>query len=93
MCEPEQHVVFCARCGTQVIIGHLKDPVEPIIVESVCSLETSTLEALICPNCGHVELQATHPEDLARHDISEDEPDAGATDLEEWLRSAGKAHA
>lgn len=83
----------CPRCGTHMINGHLKDPVNAIIVESLCSLETSTLEALICPACGHIELQATHPEDLARHDISDEGPDAHSEDWKDWKRSAGEGGA
>jgi ribosomal protein S27AE len=93
VCESEKSVITCPRCGTPTIRGHLKDPVNAIIVESLCSLKSSNLEARICPACGHVELQATHPEDLARHDISDEEPDSRSEDWKDWRRAARRAHA
>lgn len=63
----------CPHCGTEMIQGYLEGPMDTIHIESLQSLKGSPLQALICPACGHVELQATYPEDLARHDISDEE--------------------
>jgi hypothetical protein len=75
MSEHIQVATQCPRCGSQMIQGSLKGPVETIHIESVQSLEDSPLQALICCACGHVELQATCPDRLAHHDISDEELD------------------
>ncbi|MBN1815278.1 MAG: hypothetical protein JXA14_25825 [Anaerolineae bacterium] len=56
-----------------MIAGHLKHPANTIFIESMCSSESSALEAWICPERGHVELQATHPKDLAHQDIPDED--------------------
>jgi hypothetical protein len=66
----------CARCGTEMIGGYLKVPVDTVFINSWQSCKSSNLQAQICPVCGHVELQATCPQDLARHDISDEELEA-----------------
>lgn len=43
---------------------------EPIYISTLQSLESSSLEVLICLDCGHVELWALELEKLARQDIS-----------------------
>lgn len=73
MSKQAQDPVECPKCGAPMLYGRLKGPVETIHVESLCSLEDSTLEALICPACGHVELHAAHPEQLCHKDISDEE--------------------
>lgn len=65
----------CPRCGSQMVPGCLQAAVEIVHVGSLQSLEDSPLEALICLACGHVELQATCPENLVRQDISEEKLD------------------
>ncbi len=67
--------MLCPRCGSSMIRGMLRGPVETIHVESLQSLEDSSLQAMICPDCGCVELQAANPEKLARHDLSDEEID------------------
>ena len=67
--------ILCPRCGSAMIRGMLRGPVEPIHVESLISLEDSSLHALICPDCGCVELQAANPKRLARHDLPDEELD------------------
>jgi len=66
----------CPRCGAKMIQGCLRGGGDVVYIKSLQSLEASSLQALICPACGHVELQAAHPEHLARHDISDEELDA-----------------
>ncbi len=66
----------CPHCRTEMIQGYLEGPVDTIHIASLQSLKDSPLQVLICPACGHVELQATYPEDLARHDLSDKELDA-----------------
>lgn len=73
MSKQEQDPVECPKCGTPMLYGRLKGPVETIHVESLRSLEDCVLEALICPACGHVELHAAQPERLDHKDISDDE--------------------
>jgi hypothetical protein len=84
MSEPKQSVISCPHCKIPMISGHLKDPANVIYIESLCSLERSSLDAWICPTCGHVELQAAHPEDLARHDISDEEVGIDQKDWQDW---------
>jgi predicted RNA-binding Zn-ribbon protein involved in translation (DUF1610 family) len=71
MSESEESAALCPRCGTLMITGHLRAPANVIFVESLFSTRDSSLTAWICPACGHVELEATHPERLARHDIAD----------------------
>jgi hypothetical protein len=87
MSEPEKPVIPCLHCGTLMILGHLKDPANVIHVESLCSRETSSLEAWICPACGHVELHATRPEGLARHDLSDRELGVDEDEWQDWEES------
>ena len=68
--------VVCPHCSTEMIQGRLRCAKEVIYITSPQSLRGSTLQALICPACRHVELRAVHPEDLTRHDFSEEELDA-----------------
>ena len=84
MSELEQSVISCPRCGTPLIIGHLKDQGKVVVVESLRSLESSPLDAWICPACGHVELQATHPECLAYNDIPDKDLGAGRDEWKDW---------
>ena len=65
----------CPRCGTEMIRGCLRDSLDVVYIEAWQSPKGSSLQALICPDCGHVELQATHPEYLARCDVSQEELD------------------
>jgi predicted RNA-binding Zn-ribbon protein involved in translation (DUF1610 family) len=82
--ESEESTIPCPRCGSPMIPGHLKDPVNVVTIESLCSLETSSLEAWICPECGHVELQATDPQDLAHRDISAEDLRGKRDEWDEW---------
>ena len=68
--------VLCSCCGTELIQGCLRVPMDRVYVESPQSCESSLLQALVCPVCGHVELQAIQPENLVDHDISDEEIDA-----------------
>ena len=65
----------CPHCGTKMILGYLGVPEKRVNVHSEQSLKSSPLQAVICPDCGHVELQAISPEDLARHDYPDEEVD------------------
>jgi hypothetical protein len=65
----------CPHCGTLMVQGTLRGLGETIHVETLQSLEDSPLRALICLACGHVELQAIRPENLTRHDITDEELD------------------
>jgi hypothetical protein len=85
MSKPEQSVMCCPRCAVPMIAGHLKDPGNVIHVESLSSMECSSLSAWICPACGRVELQATHPEKLTRHDLSDEDLNAGRDEWEKDL--------
>jgi hypothetical protein len=67
-----------------MIRGHLKDPVDVVTVESLRSLETSSLKAWICPECGHVELQATDAEELAQRDIPAEDMKGEQDNWDEW---------
>jgi predicted RNA-binding Zn-ribbon protein involved in translation (DUF1610 family) len=84
VCESEESTISCPRCGSPMIPGHLMDPVNVITIESLRSLETSSLEAWICPECGHVELQATDPEALTHRDIPPEELRGKRGEWEEW---------
>lgn len=64
---------LCPRCGEKMISGYLKAGIDSIYVKSFQSKLESTLEALICPACGVVELQAGSPKNLSYHDISDTE--------------------
>jgi ribosomal protein S27AE len=64
---------LCPRCGTEMIPGRLKVPMNQVYVVSYESMDNCSLEALICPECGHVELQAIHPEKLSCHDNADPE--------------------
>ncbi len=68
--------ISCPHCHTGMIQGRLRCAKQAIYITSPQSLRGSTLQALICPVCWHVELRADHPEDLTRHDFSEEELDA-----------------
>jgi predicted RNA-binding Zn-ribbon protein involved in translation (DUF1610 family) len=83
MYEPEQPVNPCPRCGTAMLIGRLQDPVNVIYIESLCSLKSSSLHAWVCPACGHVDLQAVDPQNLACHDISDENLGIGQEDWSE----------
>jgi hypothetical protein len=67
-----------------MIAGQLRESAKAIHIESLCSMESSSLDAWICPACGYVELYATHPEDLARHDISDEDLDSARKDWKDW---------
>lgn len=69
----EENSQPCPECGTRLIDGYLTGPVEFIHVASMQSLEPSSLQALVCPRCGHIELRAEEPHKLTDEDISEDE--------------------
>jgi len=84
MSESRESGMSCPRCGTTMIAGHLKDPADVILIESLHSLESSSLQAWICPECGHVELEAADPEDLARHDISAEDLGINQEDRKDW---------
>jgi hypothetical protein len=84
MSEPEQFAISCPRCGIPMIAGQLRDPANVIHIESLCSLEGSSLDAWVCPACGHVELHASHPEDLAHHDIWDQDLGIEEKDWEDW---------
>jgi predicted RNA-binding Zn-ribbon protein involved in translation (DUF1610 family) len=84
MYEPEQSVTPCPQCGTAMLIGHLQDPVNVIHIESLHSLQASSLYAWVCPACGHVDLQAVDPQSLARRDLSDQ--DLG---IDDWDKEAG----
>jgi hypothetical protein len=73
MSEPEPSVIPCPRCNIPMLTGHLKEAVNVVHIESVHSLRHCSLRAWICPACGHVELQAIHPQDLARNDLSDED--------------------
>ena len=76
MPESAEIPVLCSCCETEMIQGCLKVPIDRVYIESSQSREGSLLHALVCPVCGHVELQAIHPENLIDHDISDEELDA-----------------
>lgn len=63
----------CPNCEITMLKGSLTGPVDRIHVESLQSYEGSDLEAYICPECGHIELEARSPEKLAHEDFTEDE--------------------
>jgi len=56
-----------------MILGYLKVGVDSICVESYQSKLESSLEALICPACGFIELWAGSPKNLSHHNISDTE--------------------
>ena len=58
-----------------MIKGSLKEAGENVYISSPQSFDPSVLRAMICPECGHVELIATEPEKLAQKDISDEEFD------------------
>jgi ribosomal protein L32 len=64
----------CPRCGTETIPGYLRVPGDTVYIQSERSRRFSALQAVICPGCGHVELRATCPEDLSRHERPDEEP-------------------
>jgi hypothetical protein len=82
MSEPEPSVILCLRCKTPMLAGHLKEATKIIHIQSLHSLEHCSLHAWICPACGHVELQAIHPEDLAHNDVSDEDLGIGQGDWE-----------
>ncbi len=67
---------LCPHCKTEMVRGNLRSAADVIYVTSFQSLKSCSLRALICPACGYVELQATDPEKLTRHDFSNEELDA-----------------
>ena len=73
--EEKRDPSTCPICGTQLIVGKLKGPVDTIHIESQKSLDQSLLQALICLACGHVELHASNPEKLDREDITKEDLD------------------
>jgi predicted RNA-binding Zn-ribbon protein involved in translation (DUF1610 family) len=64
----------CPLCGTETIRGYLRVPGDTVYIQSERSLRFSALQAVICPDCGHVALQAICPEDLSRQDRPDEEP-------------------
>lgn len=65
--------VLCPRCGRKMVPGYLTSARDRIFVQSEQSLDDSSLQALICTDCGHVELQAVCPEALSHHNFSDQE--------------------
>jgi predicted RNA-binding Zn-ribbon protein involved in translation (DUF1610 family) len=63
----------CPHCGMKMVPGYLRASGDKVYIQSEQSLEDSSLQALICPDCGYVELQATCPEALAQHHFSDEE--------------------
>lgn len=63
---------LCPRCGMKMVAGHLASSWGKVFIESEQSQDDSSLQALICTDCGHVELQAVCPDALAHHNF----PDA-----------------
>jgi predicted RNA-binding Zn-ribbon protein involved in translation (DUF1610 family) len=85
MSEHSQTQIPCPRCGAGMIPGHLRDVDKTVYVESLRSHTSSALQALICPTCGHVELEAIQPENLAHRDMSDEE--LGLDSEDEWSES------
>jgi hypothetical protein len=90
MSEPDLSAILCLHCQTPMIAGILKDPANVIHIESLCSLERSSLEAWICPECGYVELRVPHPKSLARHDISDEDLGIDRDNRKSWKDWEGK---
>jgi hypothetical protein len=67
--------MLCPRCGMKMVLGYLASSGERIFIQSDQSLDDSSLQALICTDCGYVELQAVCPEVLSRHDLSDQAAD------------------
>jgi ribosomal protein L40E len=76
MPEPAKDKVICRRCGMEMISGRLYGRLDAIRIDSRQSLKGSPLRALVCPKCGHVELEATNPEALVSKDFSGEVDDA-----------------
>jgi hypothetical protein len=81
----EEIDLCCPHCRTTLVKGYLKDIRDPVHIETLRSLGRSDLQALICPTCGHVELQALHPENLMHRDISDQDLGIGSEDR--WFDS------
>lgn len=63
----------CPKCASPMLEGSLiitDDPVEVVVTHSLIE---SIVEALVCSQCGFIELWAKELENLNREDISDEE--------------------
>ena len=69
MTESAETPRLCRECGTPLIDAYLTGPVDPVRIRSMRSFEGSDVQALVCPECGLIELRAETPWKLAQQDI------------------------